>query len=70
MTPDILGIIPLQEIQKRGYEIWQRENRPQGKDLEHWFRAQAELAAELDPHVQNSEIQHGDKDVYFWDHYG
>jgi Protein of unknown function (DUF2934) len=35
-----------QEIQLRSYQIWEREGRPAGRDKEHWFRAERELAAE------------------------
>lgn len=34
-------------IRLRSYLIWQREGRPQGKALEQWLRAKAELEAEL-----------------------
>jgi len=34
------------EIQFRSYLIWEREGRPQGRDWDHWFRAEAELARE------------------------
>lgn len=40
-------IIPKELVQKRSYEIWQREGRPAGFDLVHWFRAKAELEAEF-----------------------
>jgi hypothetical protein len=30
-------------IRQRSYEIWQRERRPEGKALEHWLQAKAEL---------------------------
>jgi hypothetical protein len=33
------------EVARRAYEIWEREGRPHGVDLEHWLRAEAELAA-------------------------
>jgi hypothetical protein len=33
-------------IRKRSYEIWQREGCPNGCDLAHWLRAEAELEAE------------------------
>jgi hypothetical protein len=33
------------EIEKRAYEIWEQAGRPQGRDLDHWLRAEAELAA-------------------------
>ncbi len=34
------------EIQRRAYEIWEREGRPSGRDFDHWLAAEAELAAE------------------------
>jgi len=70
MAPDIDDAIPESVIRKRSYEIWQRENFPEGRDLEHWFRAKAELRAELLRHIQNGEIQAGDNFIYFWGHYG
>lgn len=33
-----------QEVQLRSYQIWEREGRPHGRDQEHWFRAERELA--------------------------
>jgi hypothetical protein len=32
------------EIARLAHEIWKAEGRPQGRDLEHWRRAQAILA--------------------------
>jgi hypothetical protein len=29
-------------IAQRAYAIWEQEGRPQGKELEHWLRAEAE----------------------------
>lgn len=34
------------QIADRSYFIWEKEGRPEGKALEHWLRAQEELAAE------------------------
>lgn len=31
-------------IALRAYDLWEQEGRPNGKDLEHWLRAEAELA--------------------------
>ncbi len=33
-------------IAKRAFDIWEREGRPQGRDQEHWFRAECELRTE------------------------
>lgn len=37
------------EIQRRAYLIWERENRPECRHLEHWLCAEAEIEAELSP---------------------
>lgn len=31
-------------VQERAYEIWEHEGRPDGKEMEHWLRAEAEIA--------------------------
>jgi hypothetical protein len=33
-------------IAERAYHIWERMGRPHGQALEHWLRAEAELAIE------------------------
>ena len=33
------------EIALRAWEIWQREGCPEGRDLDHWLRAEQELRA-------------------------
>ena len=33
-----------QQVQLRSYQIWEQEGRPHGRDHEHWFRAERELA--------------------------
>jgi hypothetical protein len=35
------------QIAKRAYDIWEAEGRPQGCQLAHWLRAEAELNAQL-----------------------
>jgi Protein of unknown function (DUF2934) len=32
-----------QAIRERAYAIWDDEGRPDGKDLDHWLRAEAEI---------------------------
>jgi hypothetical protein len=36
-------------IRERAHLIWEREGRPQGRDLAHWHMARAEIAAEDTP---------------------
>lgn len=31
-------------IRRRAYELWEAEGRPQGREAEHWSRAERELA--------------------------
>jgi hypothetical protein len=33
-------------IRRRSHEIWVQEGRPEGRALEHWLRAEAELGKE------------------------
>jgi hypothetical protein len=41
-----------QHIRERAYHIWLEEGRPEGRDREHWQRAERELQPE-----QNSEAE-------------
>lgn len=34
------------QIRALSYAIWEREGRPDGRDRDHWFRAESELAGE------------------------
>lgn len=34
------------KIELRAYEIWVHEGCPEGHDLEHWLRAETEIAGE------------------------
>lgn len=34
------------EIRERAYRIWDAEGRPEGKEKEHWERAERELSSE------------------------
>lgn len=62
--------IPDELIRERSYQIWEREHCPQGKHLEHWLRAKAELRSERLRRMQRGELPNGQGGVYFWDHYG
>jgi hypothetical protein len=35
-----------ERIKERAYQIWERAGRPEGKSVEHWLQAQAEIAAD------------------------
>lgn len=33
------------KIAKLAYQIWDQEGRPEGRDMEHWLRAESDAAA-------------------------
>ena len=33
-----------ERVHARAYEIWEQAGRPEGKALEHWLQAEAEIA--------------------------
>jgi hypothetical protein len=35
-----------QHIRERAYQIWEEAGRPEGKAVEHWLQAEAEIAAQ------------------------
>lgn len=39
------------EIAMRAYQIWASEGCPEGRDLDHWLRAETELAVTVSPAV-------------------
>jgi hypothetical protein len=51
------GVMGSEEaVRQRSYEIWVREGQPEGKSLDHWLRAKAELQAEhLKPRFRTFE---------------
>ena len=38
-----------EQVALRSYLMWEREGRPEGRHLDHWFRARAELETEAAP---------------------
>lgn len=36
-------------VAERAYAIWESEGKPEGHDMEHWLRAEAEAAASAKP---------------------
>lgn len=35
-----------ERIRERAYQIWERAGRPEGKSMQHWLEAEAEIAVE------------------------
>ena len=44
-TPDT---IPFEQIRERAYELWERNHRPEGFEIEFWLLAERELRKERD----------------------
>lgn len=42
-----------EKIRLRAYAIWKEEGEPEGRDLEFWRRAEAEVPEETDPESSN-----------------
>lgn len=37
------GAADEQRVRDRAYQLWEEEGRPEGRDREHWYRAEAEV---------------------------
>ena len=44
--------ITLDQIRERAYELWERNYRPEGFEIEFWLTAERELRAERDRRLQ------------------
>lgn len=44
------------KIELRAYEIWLHEGCPSGHDLDHWLRAESEVAAEAAPEIEQPSV--------------
>ncbi len=42
-APPTAAAVPSEKIAARAYEIWQQSGCPDGKQEEHWYRAEREL---------------------------
>ncbi len=38
-------------IRERAHEIWLEEGMPEGREIEHWLRAQRDLGLDLDMNI-------------------
>lgn len=41
-----LDVITFEQIRERAYELWERNHRPEGLEIEFWLIAERELRAE------------------------
>ena len=52
MSPDLSAdeqakrLLSIEEIRERAYDLWDRNHRPNGYELEFWLMAERELKAE------------------------
>ncbi|WEF23050.1 DUF2934 domain-containing protein [Paracoccus sp. S3-43] len=44
-----------ERIKRRAHEIWESEGRPEGRDAEHWSRAEEELRTQTDGESQGGD---------------
>lgn len=51
-----------QEIREAAYRLWEKQGKPQGQELEHWFTAE-KSADEGDSSKPASELSSGDVDL-------
>ncbi len=48
VTPTFVAIeVSSEIIARRAYELYQQEGAPDGRDLEHWLRAERELVSAM-----------------------
>jgi hypothetical protein len=52
----------VRRVRLRAYLIWEREGRPEGKEVEHWLAAEREIAQEEDAAGLRAGMAY-DKDV-------
>jgi hypothetical protein len=45
---------PEDDVRARAHKIWEREGRPEGRNLEHWLKAEEEL--EVEKEVQETSL--------------
>ena len=48
-------------IAERAYLIWEQTGRPEGRALEHWLQAEAEMSAQPAPAAPSSKAAAGPK---------
>lgn len=46
-----------ERIRKRAHEIWEQEGRPDGKEQDHWERAERELSGSELPPLANAAVK-------------
>lgn len=45
-APRDRDVIPFDQIRERAYELWERNHKPEGLEIEFWLIAERELRAE------------------------
>ncbi|WP_325169978.1 DUF2934 domain-containing protein [Methylobacterium sp. C25] len=55
--------ITRERIRERAYELWERNHRPEGLDMQFWLVAERELRAELEKRGQLPEGERASDDA-------
>jgi Protein of unknown function (DUF2934) len=40
------GAVDADRVRQRAFELWEQDGRPEGRDMDYWFRAEAELTGQ------------------------
>ena len=56
--------IPLAAIRARAYDIWERNHRPDGYEIQFWLLAERELRAELESRRDAAEDAQAEAPVH------
>jgi hypothetical protein len=48
-----------QKIREAAYRLWEKEGKPQGQDLEHWFTAESAGEEDFDHSSSDSTLSSG-----------
>ncbi len=61
----MMGPVGKTDVAVRAYQIWESEGRPEGQDVRHWLRAEAEVAAAALLPVKNHHKSHIGRDIHW-----
>ena len=51
-------LLSIEEIRERAYDLWDRNHRPDGYELEFWLMAERELTAERRAKLEHEAKRH------------
>ncbi|MDY7536450.1 DUF2934 domain-containing protein [Pseudomonas sp. Bout1] len=56
------------KIKEAAYALWEQDGKPNGQDLEHWFKASSSLGNDSQEDGQGSSLGEETQDVALSDH--